>query len=305
MVKNLFIGVDGGGTKTKVLIQDEEGQVIGKARSGPANISTSSQFAWQSILGGINSALSQINSSVEDPNYQLHVGLALAGALEDEHAHQQFLAHPNPFATILLTSDALAACVGAHDNQDGAIMIAGTGVKGCQCFRGDVQYVCGYGFPHADEGAGAWLGCEALRYTFKVVDGRAKPNKLSNMILAMFEKDQKRLDEWAIAATPNEYGSLAPYVVKCAAEGDIFSNRLMLLAAQEIEDAVEALEAKCGFAQLPLCFFGGVAPFIIPHLSDKTKERIVERKHSATEGALLLAKEKFYATKQSKEDLCA
>ena len=41
--------------------------------------------------------------------------------------------------------------------------------------EGDKEYkVGGWGFPHGDEGSGAWLGLEAVRLTLHWLDGRGE-----------------------------------------------------------------------------------------------------------------------------------
>ena len=79
MIKNIFIGADGGGTKTKIIVEDEAGLLLGQARSGPANIRNSVEQAWSSIDAGVKEALNQANLDPADPNYHFHIGLGLAG----------------------------------------------------------------------------------------------------------------------------------------------------------------------------------------------------------------------------------
>ena len=38
MTKNIFIGIDGGGTKTKLRMEDENGNLLAQSKGGPANI---------------------------------------------------------------------------------------------------------------------------------------------------------------------------------------------------------------------------------------------------------------------------
>lgn len=41
MRRVFLVGIDGGGTKTQVRIEDESGQLIGQAKGGPGNIRSS------------------------------------------------------------------------------------------------------------------------------------------------------------------------------------------------------------------------------------------------------------------------
>ena len=49
MKQHLFIGVDGGATKSIVRVEDETGRLLGKEIGGPANIRLSVDQSWQSI----------------------------------------------------------------------------------------------------------------------------------------------------------------------------------------------------------------------------------------------------------------
>src|ERR1700722_12913011 len=111
MIKNIFIGVDGGGTKTKIIVEDESGLLLAQSRSGPANIRNSVEQAWSSINAGVKEALTQAGIDPKDPDYHFHIGLGLAGT-EDPVASQQFLSQPHFFTTLILDSDAYVACLG-------------------------------------------------------------------------------------------------------------------------------------------------------------------------------------------------
>ena len=79
-----------------------------------------------------------------------------------------------PFRRTIITSDAHAACVGAHGGHDGGIIIVGTGSVGW-AIRGGRQYrVGGWGLTLSDEGSAAWLGREALSRAQKAEAGLAE-----------------------------------------------------------------------------------------------------------------------------------
>lgn len=81
------------------------------------------EIAMASILESITSATEQGGLTQQD-FASMHVGLALAGA-EHKASWQAFMSLPHPFASMTLNTDAYGACVGAHNGEDGAIMIAG------------------------------------------------------------------------------------------------------------------------------------------------------------------------------------
>ena len=166
LAQDIYIGIDGGGTKSKVRVEDGAGKLLGQGVNGPSNIRLSVDVAWQSIYHALEEALKPVNISLDDThNYRFHVGMGLAGC-EVKEAYQEFLQRPHPFTTLELATDAHIACVGAHKGEDGAIIIVGTGVVGYQVQNGKGSKVSGWGFPHDDTGGGAWIGLEAVRLTF-------------------------------------------------------------------------------------------------------------------------------------------
>ena len=135
ITKDIYIGVDGGATKCKVHIENAHGQALAQAISGPANINVSVNDAWDSIHNAVQAALAKVDLDLKNQHHDFHVGLGLAG-IEVSDKCDRFIKRLHPFTNFRLESDAYAACLGAHNNQDGAIIIIGTGVNGLQTQNG-------------------------------------------------------------------------------------------------------------------------------------------------------------------------
>ncbi|OGT47347.1 MAG: hypothetical protein A3E83_02970 [Gammaproteobacteria bacterium RIFCSPHIGHO2_12_FULL_41_20] len=289
MTKDIFVGVDGGGTKSTVRIVDSEGQVLGQASSGPANIRLSVDQAWHSIYDALTKILQPLRLSLDDANYRFHAGLGLAGS-EVPAACQAYLARPHAFTTIELVSDAHIACLGAHGGKDGAIIVVGTGVIGYQTLQGKHFRVAGWGFPHDDEGGGAWLGLAATRLTLKWLDDRGLSSPLIQAIWDKFSQTQSQLVAWANHANATEFAQLVPLVLHYAGTGDEVAVTLLQTAANYIDDIAAALAKQAGV--LPCCLVGGMAPFILPYLSLNLRQRLVAPQGDACQGALDLIRAK-------------
>lgn len=292
MKKNIFIGVDGGATSCKVRVEDEEGNLLGQALGGPCNIRLSVDVSWQSILEAVTEALKKANISLKDSKYQFHAGLGLAGT-EVPKAVQVFLSRSYPFTSVCLKSDAYAACLGAHGGKDGAIIIIGTGIIGYSIQGNETVQVCGWGFPHSDEGSGAWLGLEAVRLTLRYCDKRsAVYSPLFAAVLQKFNNNFSELVSWANEGKSTEFAQLAPFVIDYAEKKDPIAMNLMQRAGAEIDAIAEALRKKNPNqkAQLPYCLFGGIAPFLKPWLSEELRSRLVSCKNDAAFGAIIMIK---------------
>ena len=187
----------------------------------------------------------------------------------------------------MITTDAHAACIGAHGNRDGAVIVAGTGTIGWAVLKGKSYRVGGWGLPISDEGSGAWLGCEALRRVLWAFDGRIAWTPLLRALFAHFGDDPHAIVRWTQTATPRDFGLFAPRVFDHAGHGDPVAGELMDLAAGHI-DALASRLISAGATQLALV--GGCAPFLKPRLRALARSRLVEPAGDALQGAVYLAR---------------
>jgi glucosamine kinase len=280
----LFLGVDGGGTGCRARLADWAGAVLGEGAAGPANVRVSLEESIRSVLDAAGQCLAQAGASFDDP---MVACLALAGASEPREAAAAHAACKEHFRHTIVTTDAHAACVGAHAGADGGIVIVGTGsigwaVQGSRSFR-----VGGWGFPVSDEGGGAWLGCEAVRRLLWAHDGRVAWTPLLRDIAAEFDSNPHAVVHWMGTARPRDFARLAPYVVDHAARTDPAAAEIMRLAAAHI-DAIAARLGDHGAARLAL--MGGLARAIEPWLGDDTRARLVPPSGDALDGALQIAR---------------
>lgn len=296
MTTNLFIGVDGGGTKCVVRLEDEAGRLLGREASGPANVRISVQEAWQSVNAALNKILQPLSLSINDmvlnrKDYRFHAGMGLAGC-EMVEAYQAFINHSHPFSTLVVSADSHTACLGAHQGGDGAIIIAGTGVVGFQIQHGKTAKVGGWGFPHDDEGGGAWLGLQAVKMTLRWLDGRLPASALTRAVYDNFDGDHCRLISRTNAAKATQFAELAPIVIQHAQMGECDAIKLLqqaALAIDSIGDALEAAQVTNGKA-LSCSLVGGMTPFLEPHLGTKLRSRLRPCQSTPDAGAILLVR---------------
>ncbi len=291
MTQAIFIGIDGGGTKSKIRVEDHTGRLLGQSVGGPANIRLSVDDTWQSIYRALDEALSPIGISLHNTHYQFHAVMGLAGC-EATSAYEEFMRRQHPFTTLQVISDAHIACLGAHEGKDGAIIIVGTGVVGYQIEAGKNSRVGGWGFPHDDEGGGAWLGLEAARLTFQWLDHRIEKSALVEDIFNFFDHNREQFILWANRATSTEFARLAPIVINHSQQEEIVAVRLMKKAAHEIDRIAVGLGKIRADKELllPCSLMGGIAPFIETWLSEELRASLVPRKADATVGAILMAR---------------
>lgn len=282
--RSLFLGVDGGGTRCRARLADAAGRILGDGAAGPANIRLAMEESFRAVREATSRCLAEAGLSPDAP---IIACLALAGASEPVEAAAARRYGDPRFRQMLITTDAHAACVGAHRGRDGGVIIVGTGSIGWAIAGGRQYRIGGWGFPVSDEGSGAWLGCEAVRRTLWAHDGRAAWTPLLRAISGDFGSDPHAVVRWMGSAKPRDFATLAPLVAEHAAGSDAAARELMRLAAGHI-DALAARLAAHGAERLALA--GGLAESIGPWLSRETRERLVAPAGDALDGALQLAR---------------
>jgi glucosamine kinase len=280
----LLLGVDGGGTGCRARLCDLTGRVWGEGTGGPANIRFGLNESFAAVLRATDECLAQAGLSLGDAD--IVACLALAGASEPTNLAAA-RAFKHPFRRVVFTTDANAACVGAHGGRDGGIIIVGTGSIGWAVVGGREHRVGGWGFPVSDEGSGAWIGCEAARRVLWAYDGRAAWTSLLKKLLERFDGDPHAIVRWMGVARPRDFAMLAPIVFDYAARKDAAACELARLAAAHIDVIADRLVAL-GVSRLALA--GGLAASMEPWLAPTTRKLLVAPEGDALSGALQLAR---------------
>jgi glucosamine kinase len=280
----LFLGVDGGGTQCRARLSDASGQLLGEAEAGPANIRLGLEQSFAAVFKAARQCLQRAGLGDREQS-RIIACLALAGASEPASLEAARKAS-HPFHKVLITTDAHAACVGAHAGGDGAVVVAGTGTVGWAVLGGLAYRVGGWGLPLSDEGSGAWLGCEALRRTLWAHDGRISRTPLLEELFAEFNNDPHTLARWATTASPGAFAVFAPRIVHHAERSDRIAVDLLQSAAAHIDALASGLIA---IGADRIAIVGGLAPFLAPRLHASTKEHVIRPLGDAVQGALKLA----------------
>ncbi len=289
MSKHLFLGVDGGATSCRARLCNLDGDLLGEGLSGPANIHSDLAGSLRSIQAACESAfkgagLNPLNT------YQTHAGFGLAGAGVNS-ACARARAKLASFATALVDTDAYIAWLGAHQGNDGAIVILGTGSCGLAVVNGRRISVAGWGPEISDEAGGQRMGREALRRALWAFDGRAEQTPLVEKVLDRFAWDPTRVVGFAANATSAQYAEFAPLVLECASVGDPLAKTLVEEAAVAATQIITRM-VEVGAPAVTL--IGGLAKPLTPWLAADVRRFICEPKSDSLDGAILMARQTFF-----------
>jgi glucosamine kinase len=281
----LFVGVDGGGTGCRARIEDAAGCLLGTGIAGPAALRLGVERALAEVEKACRAAIEEAGL---DPNAMslMHAGVGLAG-VGRKGVHAQLEQWPHPFRSVVYAHDATIACIGAHGDRDGGIVIVGTGSVGFAVVDGSEFRVGGYGFPISDEGSGADLGLQAIRVALRAYDGRAIGASLTPDVMMRFHNDPFEAVAWMDHATATDYATFAPLVMRHADAGDPIARKIVRDAAEQIDELVRRL-AECGASRVAL--LGGLASSMQPWLAPDVQRRLVPVEGDAVDGALRLSR---------------
>ncbi|MEW9581153.1 BadF/BadG/BcrA/BcrD ATPase family protein [Paraburkholderia sp. DGU8] len=284
MNKDFFlIGIDGGGSGTRVVLGDAHGRELAQAASGPSGLGLGIERAWQSIGAACGEAFERVGVRLDWSRCVLGCGLA---GVNNRDWLADFHAQAPRVAGLAVESDAYTTLLGAHGGAPGVIVALGTGsVAASLSDDGECRVASGYGFPSGDEASGAWLGLRLIVHAQQALDGRAPMDDLARALLARTgAQDRESLVVWLCAANQTAYASLAP--VALAHRTHPFAARLLGEAGVEVGKMISALDSS---ESLPVALCGGLGPPLREYVPERYQARLCEPLADSAHGGLHLA----------------
>ncbi len=233
---HLYLGIEAGGTRTSVLLADEEGKSVSSFCTGPAVLSLMSDRDLQWHLRGVADRLPQTPSA-------FGIGMAGARSDSDKERLRRVASRIWPAVPCVATNDLETALAAAPQRKmpiARVLVLSGTG--SC-CFGrapdGRTAKVGGRGHVIGDRASACDIGLRALRAVMADLDHRGKLGPLGVAILnALLFTEPEQLIAWSVQAAKTEIASLAVTVFATAAKGDALSKRILADAATMLaEDA--------------------------------------------------------------------
>jgi N-acetylglucosamine kinase-like BadF-type ATPase len=303
VLDKLYLGVDGGGTKTNVAFMNAEHEVIAEGSAGPSN----------PLRVGVETAVTNIAKAIEmaadagdvSPADAASATLGLAGVRRHdlrERVRDSFVKRFHIRQTTVVT-DAEIALFGTTHGKAGLVVIAGTGSI---CFgkndSGETAIAGGWGPLAGDEGGGIGIAEQALHQIAKASDGRGIPTSLSqsaaeyfrasgpeNLIVAIYSP---QMDNSRIAG-------FAKYVVEAAQDGDPVAQTIIREAGIELGIAACAVIERLNLQRkkVPIGCVGSIflageiltEPMIRTVHSVAPKAFLTEPQYSPAHAAALMA----------------
>lgn len=250
----LFLGVDGGGTKTEFVCIDGEGQVVARALTGTTyHLQVGFDEAVARIGQGVEAVCSQLAVSPADLDY-VFLGLPAYGedpAIDPRLAEAcgRVLGHDR----YRCDNDMVCGWAGSLACADGINIVAGTGSIGYGERQGRSARAGGWGEIFSDEGSAYWIAIQGLNAFTRMSDGRLPAGPLRQAFVDALGLSND-LDICARVMGENGLSrdgvaALAPIVVQAAKDGDTHADAILRQAGSELANIAHALRRQLGFAE--------------------------------------------------------
>jgi N-acetylglucosamine kinase-like BadF-type ATPase len=262
--EKLFLGVDGGGTKTHFVLINHEGTAVALSE-GPSSyhLQIGIDGLRDVLAKGIAAACGRAGIGASEVAYAFF-GIPAHG--EDSVLQPQLDALPGPLlghSRYACGNDMVCAWAGSLAGADGINIVAGTGSGAYGEHRGKSARAGGWGELFGDEGSAYWIAVQGLNAFTRMSDGRLPRGPLYELFRSSLAltHDLDLCAKAMNAHTRTRLAALAELVTRAAQDGDKVAARIFEDAARELAGIVgavrHALELEAG-DRVPLSYSGGV-----------------------------------------------
>lgn len=262
----MYLGVDGGGTKTALALVDRDGNIRATHLAPASYYLASSLEALGGILTeAVGAVLGKAGVSAAAVEFA-YFGLPAYG--EDSTltgAIDQLPASCLPSTAYRCGNDMVCGWAGSLLCRDGISVVAGTGSI-CYGERASRSARCGgWGELFSDEGSAYWIACRGLNLYSRMSDGRAAPGPLYKLLKSRLKLDHD-LDLCGhvytrLAGARDRIAQLSRLVQEAALAGDAQAAAIFSAAADELAALVDATRGQLAFGadeEVPVSYSGGV-----------------------------------------------
>lgn len=265
MNRACFLGVDGGGTKTRFALVDADGSLLAEAQLGTTYHPHAGVDGVRAILAdGVAQVLASSGHVREDI---AHAFFGLPAYGEDSRIAPLLDAIPAAIlghARYACDNDMVCGWAGSLGCADGINIVAGTGSIGYGQRQQAQARAGGWGEAFSDEGSAYWIAMQGLNAYSRMSDGRLPRGPL-HAILNEALQLKHDLDICAHVYGTQSYArgelaQLSPLVADAANAGDTVAQRIFQQAGHELALIADALRVALHFSAgepVPLSYSGG------------------------------------------------
>lgn len=272
------LGMDVGGTSTRALLIDPQGNRLGSGRAGGGNpIANGEAVAQANVRQAVRDCLAGHDYAAVDA---VVIGMAGGMAVERSNtadAMARMLHDLGLRCRINLVSDTTVAFASGTTQPDGTVLIAGTGAVACaiQDWALTNRRADGYGWLLGDLGSGSWLGKRAVYATLKHLSGHTAASELTDSVIeSLVATPNPTVNDVIIAAMASEpvtLSRLAPLVTRAAEADDPTALSIVDQAVSHLSETVSLVHRQQEESPIVLAGSLAISPTI---MSKRLREKI-------------------------------
>ena len=263
---SLFLGVDGGGSKTAFVLLNDSGQIVTETQSPSCYyFSEGIELVSRILADGIGQITAQAGIETQDIDYAF-IGLPGYGEVSTDIEQLNALPHEIlGHSRYSCDNDMVCGWAGSLGAVDGINVISGTGSMTYGEHAGRGHRVGGWSELFGDEGSAYWIAIRGLNAFTRMSDGRLPRGPLYDVI-------KKRVDvtsdldliDVVINRWKGQRGAIADLsktVVEAADLGDFIAAQIIVDACAELARIVDATRTELGFFPgdvIPVSYSGGM-----------------------------------------------
>jgi len=284
-----YLGVDGGTTRTKAVVGDDAGHVVGSGEGGASNYQiVGLEAAISGITDAVHEALTAAGLSL--PQIE-HAVLGLSGLDLPMHRETLDATLTAAFPGLIfdLVNDTWIMLKAGSEKGWGIALVCGGGANACACSRdGTWVTLRGLGYESGLRGGGLDMLRDILHFAFLSHDGTGPKSILEQTVLDVTgAPDYDTLQLLFLEAIQDTAGhgellhralDIIPMVFDGATAGDEVCKRILMLQAESLAEGITGLVHKMNFERetvdvvLGGSVFGGGNPVLIDRLTMLTHE---------------------------------
>jgi glucosamine kinase len=271
------LGIDAGGSNTRWLLLQDDGQTIGTGVVEPVNGLIYTPEARERNITRFQKLLHDV-SQIKTPDAVVAGFTGLHPNTEGSALFTTLTAKAFDLESsrIHFANDMHIAYAAAFEPGEGVLVYAGTGSVGYhETKTGEVISAGGYGYLIDDYGAGYWIGHEAIKSVMRAFDDLGYPSDtpLANAVYKILGGDTwKHIVSVIYGENPRSIvATLVPAVAEAALAGDEAAKDILKRSGQELARLAKVILKRLNVSR-PVGFMGGiskVSPIVLKSLQDE------------------------------------
>lgn len=256
-MSKVFLGIDGGASSAKWCVVNESGEKISEGKSGPID----GHIYRDESKERLSHLLKEIRRSFASEFAAVHVGLT--GAPEspgDQVGLKTLFGEALGVSRLTIENDVYLGYRAAFGSEFGLFLYAGTGsILVYRSNDGEINRIGGWGYLLGDEGAGYWIGREAIRQTLSAMEEGGKSSLSAIVSDLAGGASWDKIKRFVYSTSREKVAGLAHPVLRAAESGSEEAREIAVKAGLELAGLVKRVERVLNKNNYPITFSGGIA----------------------------------------------